>query len=83
LSFGSKGFFPENPIKHKDIIKSLPLLASILGRKYGVRVEIGGDTAHTDGTTIHLPGLPVSMDGTTLGLIRGYTDTPGRGHIRL
>jgi hypothetical protein len=68
-------------MRHKDIINSLPLLASILGRKYGVRVEIGGDSAHTDGTTIHLPSLPVNMDGTTLGLIRGYTDHES-AHIR-
>jgi hypothetical protein len=68
-------------MRHSDIIKSLPLLASILGRKYGVRVEIGGDTAYTDGTTIHLPGLPVDMDGTNLNLIRGYTDHES-AHIR-
>lgn len=42
-------FFLEKPMNHKHIIKSLPLLASVLGRKYGVQVRIGGDNAFTNG----------------------------------
>ena len=38
-------FFLEKSMNHKHIIKSLPLLASVLGRKYGVQVRIGGDQA--------------------------------------
>ena len=66
---------------HKHIIKSLPLLASILGRKYGVQVRIGGDRAYTNGNVIQLPGLPLDSDDTLLGLIRGYIDHES-AHIR-
>jgi len=61
-------------MQHKHIIRSLPLLASILGRKYGVQVRIGGDEASTDGNIINLPDLPLDTDDTLLGLIRGYID---------
>ena len=36
----------------KHIIKSLPLLASVLGRKYGVQVRIGGNKAFPNGDII-------------------------------
>lgn len=65
----------------KHIIKSLPLLASILGRKYGVQVRIGGDKAFTNGNIIQLPSLPLDCDETLLGLIRGYVDHES-AHIR-
>ena len=68
-------------MKHKHIIRSLPLLASILGRKYGVQVRIGGDTASADGDTIQLPDLPLDCDDTLLGLVRGYIDHES-AHIR-
>ncbi|WP_190276375.1 hypothetical protein [Desulfovibrio fairfieldensis] len=68
-------------MKHKHIIKSLPLLASILGRKYGVQVRIGGDKAFTNGNIIQLPSLPLDCDDTLLGLIRGYVDHEA-AHIR-
>lgn len=68
-------------MKHKHIINSLPLLASILGRKYGVQVRIGGKRAYTDGSTIQLPGLPVDRDDTLLGLVRGMIDHES-AHIR-
>jgi len=61
-------------MQHKHIIRSLPLLASILGRKYGVQVRIGGQEASTDGNVISLPDLPLDCDDTLLGLIRGYID---------
>lgn len=65
----------------KHIIKSLPLLASILGRKYGVQVRIGGDQAFTNGNVIQLPSLPLECDETLLGLIRGFLDHEA-AHIR-
>lgn len=68
-------------MKHKHIIKSLPLLASILGRKYGVQVRIGGDKAFTNGNIIQLPSLPLDCDDALLGLIRGYVDHEA-AHIR-
>lgn len=68
-------------MKHKHIIKSLPLLASVLGRKYGVQVRIGGNEAYTNGNVIQLPGLPLDCDDILLGLIRGYVDHEA-AHIR-
>lgn len=65
----------------KHIIKSLPLLASVLGRKYGVQVRIGGDNAFTNGKIIQLPSLPLDCDETLLGLIRGLIDHES-AHIR-
>ena len=44
-------------IKQRDILASLPLVASVLGKRYGVKVFIGGDSAYTDGNEIHLPTL--------------------------
>ena len=59
-------------IQNKHIIKSLPLLAAALGKKYGVEVVIGGDSAYTkactNGRTIYLPALPLDCDATLLGL---------------
>jgi len=62
-------------------MKALPMLASILGSKYGVRVEINGKKAYTDGNVIHLPALPLKSDETMLGLVRGFVDHES-AHIR-
>ena len=63
------------------IMKSLPMVASVLGRKYGVKVVIGGKDAYTDGNTIHLPALPLECSETLIGLARGYIDHES-AHIR-
>ncbi|MGE4292822.1 MAG: hypothetical protein AB7E32_11510 [Desulfovibrio sp.] len=65
-----------NPLLH-----SLPLLASALGRSYGIQVHIGGNRAWTDGRVIHLPSLPAEADRTFLGLVRGYVDHEA-AHLR-
>ncbi|MBQ9407175.1 MAG: hypothetical protein IJU37_10640 [Desulfovibrio sp.] len=36
----------------RDVINSLPLLAAVLGRNYGVKVHIGGSEAKTNGKVI-------------------------------
>lgn len=74
-------FFLEKSMNQKHIIKSLPLLASVLGRKYGVQVRIGGDNAFTNGNVIQLPSLPLDCDETLLGLVRGLIDHES-AHIR-
>lgn len=66
---------------NKLIMQSLPMVASALGRKYGVRVEIGGKQACTDGKTIYLPRLPLDCDETLTSLARGYIDHES-AHIR-
>ena len=63
------------------IMKSLPVVASVLGRKYGVKVKIGGSGAYTDGSTIHLPSLPLESSEMLIGLARGYIDHEA-AHIR-
>jgi cobalamin biosynthesis protein CobT len=68
-------------INAKQIVRSLPLVASVLGKRYGVKVIIGGDSAYTDGATIHLPSLPFDSDEKLLGLVRGYIDHES-AHIR-
>jgi hypothetical protein len=65
----------------KSVLRCLPLLADILGRAYGVTVEIGGKDAFTNGRTIRLPSLPAQADATFLGLVRGYIDHES-AHIR-
>ena len=67
------------PIRH--VMRSLPLLAAVLGDAYGVEVVIGGDSAHTDGKIIHLPTLPLEGDATVLALARGLLDHEA-AHIR-
>lgn len=45
-------------------MKAMPLVASMLGNKLGVKVVIGSsDTAYTNGDTIFLPPLPVDDEG--------------------
>lgn len=68
-------------IDTQAVTRSLPLVASVLGRKYGVKVEIGGNEAYTNGETIHLPALPVDMPDTFLALARGFLDHEA-AHIR-
>lgn len=70
-------------MRHIDtIIKALPLVASILGNRLGVTVDIGSQkTACTDGRTIYLPPLPMDGDENLLGTIRSYIDHES-AHIR-
>lgn len=68
-------------MKNQLLMKSLPMVASVLGRKYGVKVVIGGKGAYTDGSTIHLPALPLECNETLIGLARGFVDHEA-AHIR-
>lgn len=68
-------------IHNKDIMNSLPLLASVLGNMYGVKVELGGSSAYTNGKTIHLPAMPLDPDEEVLALARGFLDHEA-AHIR-
>jgi len=65
----------------KAVMRSLPLVASVLGRKYGVKVEIGGNAAFTDGKAIHLPSLPLDAPEILINLARGYIDHES-AHLR-
>ena len=54
--------------------RSLPLLAAALSEQRGIKVEIGGTHASTDGKTIHLPSLPLDANDSLLGVARGFID---------
>ncbi|MFO1432577.1 MAG: VWA domain-containing protein [Candidatus Competibacteraceae bacterium] len=64
------------------LLGALPLLAQALGDKYGVKVDIGGHDAWTDGDTLHLPALPLTDDGKWWVLANGYLDHEA-AHVRL
>ena len=64
-----------------ELNKALPLVASVLGKKYGVQVQIGGDVACTDGKVIRLPTLPLETDENLRNLTRAYLDHES-SHIR-
>lgn len=68
-------------IRMKDIMASLPLVASVLGERYGVEVLVGGSEAKTDGTTIYLPALPLDSEESLIALARGFLDHEA-AHIR-
>jgi hypothetical protein len=68
-------------IDTRAVMRSLPLVASVLGRKYGVKVEMGGVDAYTDGKTIHLPAMPSEVPDTLLAMVRGFLDHEA-GHVR-
>jgi cobalamin biosynthesis protein CobT len=68
-------------ISMRHVLRSLPLLAGVLGDTYGVAVVIGHGAAHTDGKTIHLPSLPPNSDPSLLPLVRGLIDHEA-AHIR-
>lgn len=70
-----------NTIRKEDILNCLPLLASVLGKRYGVEVVIDGDTACTDEHTIYLPSLPLDSDESLLVQVRGFIDHES-AHIR-
>ena len=66
---------------NEKFIRSLPLVASALGRKYGLRVIIGGQEAATDGGVIMLPTLPLDSPPEMMALARGFLDHEA-AHIR-
>ena len=67
-------------MRRNPLVGALPLIAQMLGRKLGVKVEIGGDEAYTDGHTLHLPRLP--LESTPLAILaNGFIDHEA-AHIR-
>lgn len=64
-----------------DIVKCLPLLASILGDLYGIEIRIGGKEAKTDGKVIYLPSLPQNLNNESMAMLKGYIDHEA-AHIR-
>lgn len=65
----------------KDILNCLPLVASVLSRKYGVNVYVQGDKAYTEGKNIYIPTLPITSNEQLLCMVRGFIDHES-AHIR-
>ena len=68
-------------INNKVLMRSLPMVAAVLGKQYGVKVEVGGSSAYTDGNTIHLPGIDLDNKPEMANIVRSYTDHES-AHIR-
>ena len=69
-------------MKNKNaLLGALPIIATLLGQKLGVKVVIGGRQAFTDGQTIVLPSLPADGDPDLAVLANGYIDHEA-AHIR-
>ncbi len=68
-------------INNKILMRSLPMVAAVLGKKYGVQVEVGGKEAYTDGNVIHIPSLDLEKQSNLMSLIRGFIDHES-AHIR-
>lgn len=67
---------------HTNTIRALPLIASMLGNKLGVKVDIGNrENVCTDGNTIYLPALPVDADEELYYLVNSFIDHES-AHIR-
>jgi Mg-chelatase subunit ChlD len=58
------------PKQARTLHQAMPIVASALGRKFGVRVTIGGVDAQTDGRTIQVPALP--SDSHLIPVAWGY-----------
>ena len=68
-------------IRNRDVLTCLPLLASVLGKQYGIQVKIGGNKACTNGKVIMLPALPLDSEAELLTTVRGYLDHEA-AHVR-
>lgn len=67
--------------KQNALLGALPIIATLLGQKLGVKVVIGGHQAFTDGQTIVLPSLPADGDPDLAVLANGYIDHEA-AHVR-
>ena len=66
-------------MREQHLREALPIVAAALGRKFGVRVSVGGGAARTDGQVIQLPELP--SDPALRVLAWGYLAHEA-GHLR-
>ncbi len=66
---------------NSEVMKCLPLVATVLGKKYSVSVEFRkSTTAYTDGRTVYIPDIAQTEEGVRLA--RGYIDHEAGGHLR-
>ena len=62
-----------------NLLQALPIVAAAYGRKFGVKVQVGGTQALTDGETIRIPSIDDTPDAKTLAW--GYL-THEAAHVR-
>ena len=62
-----------------NLMQALPIVAAAYGRKFGVKVQVGGTRACTDGKTIHIPEIRDEPVAKTLAW--GYL-THEAAHVR-
>lgn len=62
------------------IYNALPIVAAAYGEQFGVNVQIGSDTAYTDGKTIVVPNVPAEYPN--MDVVWGYL-THEAAHVRL
>ena len=62
-----------------NLMQALPIVAAAYGRKFGVKVQVGGTQASTDGRTIHIPEIRDEPVAKTLAW--GYL-THEAAHVR-
>jgi len=67
-------------VRKKDLMGALPILATMLGDKFGVKVKVGGWGPKTDGKTIYLPDVD-SNDPDMVTLAIGHLDHEA-AHVR-
>lgn len=48
--------------KQQSIHNALPIVAAAYGEKFGVNINIGGNTAFTDGQSINVPAIPADYE---------------------
>lgn len=68
-------------INNKVLLRSLPMVAAVLGKEYGVRIVVGGPHAYTDGNTIYLPSIDLEKSPEMVNLVKAYADHEA-AHIR-
>jgi hypothetical protein len=66
--------------KLHEKVRHFPILASMLGKRFGVEVVFNGEQAHTDGKRIVLPALPDNMTEEDMMLLAGYLDHEAGAH---
>ena len=68
--------FNRDKFTKQDIEREMAGTSAVFGRKHDVHIEFGGDSAYTDGTTIHYPAIPSGKTYTRdeMSAMRGYTD---------
>ncbi len=65
-------------MNHQHLYRAFPIVASALGRRFGVTVAVGGDQAFTDGKMIVLPAGAMEEDPD---IVWGYLAHEA-GHVR-